>query len=712
MPIPQKDINTNWIWVSPNEMVEQIQTKLSADRKVHAYQYIVFATTDGKYVVARWLEVEQLARMSGQDIRTTPIGMLQGLPQPVIGVEQDSMGLNAANEERDAQPGKRLVVLSNGQPIGLLTREMLSGDVLPPDPFVSIPKRPTVLGIEGDSDELIPKVPTTLGGEAGQTAPAEPKGDNRVINGWVDGIGKSEPLRLKRTYDLKFDVSAPRAESIVRVGGVSGLVNELAADQEFLEILVVLEPGDFRLYGMDQQLIVVPRVGDSKNIVTYTIEAQKEGSGTATALFYVNNRLFQKVTITFQVGGIVSDTPTVVTKAVGIALQNAISQPARRSGQSVNVMIIKKDEGYQFIVQGGGVARALLRISEPQIADWIKYARKELKGIVHKQVDGQLVYQDDNTSIATEIHAESLKTLAQVGFSLYDGLFYGNNGADAQAMGQLLSELSQKRQLNIQIAGERFFFPWSLLYDRDNPDDVDSNGFWGFKHIIEYTPEFTQTSLVNFDPTINVGDTMDIGFVCNNGIDTQFSRPIVAGQREFLNALAGVSVKDYSTVADLVSLLLDTNAPPLIYVYCHAVSKFPSEDGGVDDSTLALTGGKTTLRELKRNASTRRPVMSRAPLIYVNACESAELSPYLYDGLVPYLLARGARGVIGTEVETPALFAAEFAKDFIKRFAAGGQPLGELLLDMRREYLEQKNNVMGLVYALYSSGDVVVQRSA
>jgi hypothetical protein len=68
--------------------------------------------------------------------------------------------------------------------------------------------------------------------------------------------------------------------------------------------------------------------------------------------------------------------------------------------------------------------------------------------------------------------------------------------------------------------------------------------------------------------------------------------------------------------------------------------------------------------------------------------------------------------MIGTEVETPALFAAEFAKDFIRRFAAGGQPLGELLLDMRREYLEQKNNVMGLVYALYSSGDVVVERPA
>lgn len=61
---------------------------------------------------------------------------------------------------------------------------------------------------------------------------------------------------------------------------------------------------------------------------------------------------------------------------------------------------------------------------------------------------------------------------------------------------------------------------------------------------------------------------------------------------------------------------------------------------------------------------------------------------------------------------TPALFAAEFAKEFLKRFIAGGKPLGELLLEMRREYLEQKNNISGLVYALYSSGDVVVRREA
>jgi hypothetical protein len=184
----------------------------------------------------------------------------------------------------------------------------------------------------------------------------------------------------------------------------------------------------------------------------------------------------------------------------------------------------------------------------------------------------------------------------------------------------------------------------------------------------------------------------------------------VQGQRDALNALPGISVKDYANTQDFINLMKDPNAPPLIYFYCHAVSKFPNEDGGVDDSKIALTDNKIMLRDLKIKVRTSLPPLLKAPLVFLNACESAELSPYLYDGLMPFMIARGVRGMIGTEVETPALFAAEFAKEFIKRFAAGGQPLGDLLLDMRREYLEEKNNVMGLVYALYSSGDVVVQR--
>ena len=706
MPIPQEDINTNWVWVAANDPVGQIQNRLSADRKLRAYQYLVFAAGGGSYIVARWLEIEQIAAASGQDIRGTPIGMLKGLPKPVIGIEQNSMGISSAREERDAQPGKRLVILSNGQPIGLLTNEVLGGDKLPPDPFVAAPKGPIVLGVEDEPS--IPKAPQPL--------PSAPAVDTRVINTWFEGVAPNAPLQVRTPYELKFNVGQKRADAVSVTAGIGAFAAKIAGDQELVTVLVVLDPGDFTLYGVDSLEIVLPVAMNesSKNTATFTVEAKKEGQNKLNAIFYVNGKLFQKVEWTIQVGGQVPQGEKAMTAAAtGLTMSSATIQQIHTHGQPVNVMILAKEAGYQVIVQGGGVARAFLNISAAEIAGWLKFARGVLHDIVHLQdANGNYLYQDANTTIAPDIHASSLKKLAEAGIYLFDELFFGNNGPDARAMGELLKSLSQKKQLQVQIVAERFFFPWSFLYDGDDPDNPDPKQFWGFKHVIEYMPEFSSPTLVSFAPTIEIEDTLDIAFVCNNGIDTQFGQPIVQGQRDALNALPGVSVKDYASTQDFINLMKDPNAPPLIYFYCHAVSKFPDEDGGVDDSKIALTDAKIALRDLKVKVRTSLPPLLKAPLVFLNACESAELSPYLYDGLMPFMIARGVRGMIGTEVETPALFAAEFAKDFIRRFAAGGQPLGDLLLDMRCEYLEQKNNVMGLVYALYSSGDVVVERPA
>ena len=708
MPISATEINTRWILASQDATIGQLLARLPNERTARISYYLVLPTGSDSYIVVQWLEVEQIAAWMGQDIRGRRIQDLLALSHSIVAVEQASLDDQEARALRDAHPARRLLVLSNGEVAGLLSVEASTAEQLPPDPFApTAPQRPVVLGVEAE-DAPAAAEPTS----EQPVEPSQASADNRVINGWIAELGRGEPLQLGAIYELRFDVDVPRTDARVQVSGVRSLVEQLTLDQELLEILVVIEAGDFTLYGLDQQVIVVPRTGRSKNTAVFAIEPKKEGAGTLNAIFYVNNRVFQKVTLTLQVGSLTDISKTITARATGIAFPSALALPPREHGQPVNVMIIKKEEGYQFIVQGGGVARALLRITEAQIADWIKYAREQLKAIIYKMVDNRYVYQDEDTNIPPEIHAEALRQLGQVGFALYDGLFYGANGPDAQAMGQLLSELSRKRQLDIQIAGDRFFFPWAMLYDGESPDNVDPKGLWGFKHVIEYTPEFSQPSPVSFDPNIAAGDTLDIGFVCNNAIDTQFGRPILAGQREFLNGLPGVSVRDYPSVTDLIALLLDEQAPPLIYMYCHAVSKFPNEDGGVDDSTLGLTDGKISLRELKLKASTRRPILQRAPLIYLNACQSAELSPYLYDGLVPYLIARGARGVLGTEADTPALFAAEFAREFLKRFIAGEKPLGELLLDLRSEYLEQKHNVLGLVYALYSSGDVVVRRAS
>jgi hypothetical protein len=715
MPIPQENLITNLIVVDAGETIAQVQSRLPANRSDRAYKYVVWAVESGRYIVVRWLEIEDIARMQSQNITQMPIGTLPGLPQPVESVEQNSIGNQEANHLRDEQPGRRLVVVSNGAVIGLLTRELRAADELAPDPFAAVPAAPVGFSMPEPPPQVSARRrPMSLSMEEEAQAPPAP--DMRVINGWIEGTNPNQPLQVRRPYELKFDVGAKRENAIAAVSGIGRAIKEAAGDQDLVTLLVVLEPGDFTLYGVDSLEIVVPVAANipSKNTATFTIEAKKEGANALNAIFYINGNLFQRVNINVQVGGqIPAGEKAITSTSTGMTLVSAVSIPPRPRDQSVNVMILKKDAGYQVIVQGGGVARAFLNISTEEISGWLKHARGVLQGIVHlPNTTGGFYYQDDNTTIDPSIHLDSMKKLAAEGAYLYDELFYGNSGPDARAMGDLLRELSRKYQLNVQVVAERFFFPWSFLFDGDDPDNPNLKDFWGFKHIIEYMPEFSVSTPVNFNPTIDVTDTLPIAFVCNNGIDTQFSRPIVQGQREAFSQLPGVSVKEYPNVQDLVDLLKDSAAPPLIYFYCHAVSKFPEEDGGVEDSRVALTDGKVSVRDLKTRVRTSLPPLPTAPLVFLNACESAELSPYLYDGLMPYLVARGVRGMLGTEVETPALFAAEFAKEFMKRFTAGGCTLGELLRDMRVEYAEQKNNIMGLVYALYSSGAVCIQRAA
>ena len=69
---------------------------------------------------------------------------------------------------------------------------------------------------------------------------------------------------------------------------------------------------------------------------------------------------------------------------------------------------------------------------------------------------------------------------------------------------------------------------------------------------------------------------------------------------------------------------------------------------------------------------------------------------------------KGARGVVGTECKTPALFAMEWAERFFTRFLDGESP-GEAFLGLRREFLEKHRNPLGLLYAVYCNGDTVIK---
>ena len=150
----------------------------------------------------------------------------------------------------------------------------------------------------------------------------------------------------------------------------------------------------------------------------------------------------------------------------------------------------------------------------------------------------------------------------------------------------------------------------------------------------------------------------------------------------------------------------DTTADQILYFYGHAESAALGDKGGNGASSLALSDARITLAELNTDASTDIKLRGN-PLVFINACESAELSPLFYGGFVPYFMAKGARGVIGTECKTPGIFAAEWARRFFDRFLAG-EPLGAVFLTLRREYLAQHGNPLGLLYAVHCDGDTQV----
>jgi CheY-like chemotaxis protein len=131
--------------------------------------------------------------------------------------------------------------------------------------------------------------------------------DTRVINCWIEGVQADQSLSLDKPYQLKFDIGAKRNDAIATISGIGHALREAANDRsepQVATLLVVLDPGDFTLYGFDSLDIVIPKAANApaKNSVAATIEAKKVGQHKLNAIFYIDGHLFQRTELKLQVG--------------------------------------------------------------------------------------------------------------------------------------------------------------------------------------------------------------------------------------------------------------------------------------------------------------------------------------------------------------------------------------------------------------------------
>jgi hypothetical protein len=507
---------------------------------------------------------------------------------------------------------------------------------------------------------------------------------------------KTRPLEKDATYELAFDIDTRLRET---AAAASRFADDKAFEQgeEEIELTVRLASDDFKIRP-EQQTLYVPRKGKSLNEASFYITPLHDGSGVINAVFLKGNTFIQVMSLTLHTG------PIFAAKTLGHDVEAAFALDKTRD---LNLVITEVGDGFQVIMTGPVGAIAKLPINTTYLDSIVHDVRAALYNVVHMDVNGDKPFQS-GIDVKPAVSAEAMKILAGAGYDLFRKIFRGP-GHDVQAklLGDRLREMARKQSLKIQIFSQRFTLPWGLMYVGDDPDAPEAEMFLGLKHIIEHIP--LQPEMRVTERIIDSCDGLKVGLNVNTEIDAQMGYPLVGEQLKYWEArkkAGDASVEVRKTGDDVLKAMKSETTPDqILYFYCHAISRALGEKEGPDSSVLVFANKqKLTLGTLARYQDTPLP---GAPLVFINACESAELSPLFYDGFVPYFMAKGARGVIGTECETPALFGVDWMKRFFDRLLKG-EPLGQIMLDLRKEYYKDHNNPMGLLYALYVDGDTRV----
>jgi HEAT repeat protein len=386
------------------------------------------------------------------------------------------------------------------------------------------------------------------------------------------------------------------------------------------------------------------------------------------------------------------------------------------------------------------VFSAPARLSAADLEDDLINVRKTwydiaLSKTFSEQVDGN-----------KEEFVSNMRRLADAGRRLWIKIFKRERTSALYHVGQWLERHSLEPNATVQVSSNadaaNFVLPWSLLYDRPLPPKSyelpDLQGFWGVRYCIEQgLPNATRSS----DTPLETGKQLKLGFMLWEQFrNADQGKAYLEGLQTRSAGRLDVSLPPITDADKCFGLLAECDSH-LLYFYTHGYTRHRQADIGVgpnlelfvrryerlasdspvretygllyeavkqkqfepDRSWIELTYGRIYLDELYD----RIAFLNTGPVVFLNMCESVQITPSLSDSFVHFFLDRGACTVIGTECPMTVEFARPFAESFITGVLEG-QPVGKALLAARRQFLERLNP-LGLAYTLYGSAMVRVE---
>jgi hypothetical protein len=296
-----------------------------------------------------------------------------------------------------------------------------------------------------------------------------------------------------------------------------------------------------------------------------------------------------------------------------------------------------------------------------------------------------------------------LGSLAVAGSRLFEMIFFpstvtGKKYERLNALGEILRSMPPQW---FRITSAQFFAPWNLIYsDLPGLDGAKAKkeGFWGYQHLVEHAPRAHNETRA-FDAAV----PFQLAAHFDTAIDTALNVRCNQAMYDLLSRY-DISPTYRNYKSDLYTAMESGETKEhVLYFCCHA------QVG--QDSRFELTDRKPiTPAEIKQWM--RQRSFDRNPIVFLNMCEGSQVNAMFYQGFVEVFLDKGASAIVGPQTEVPAVFAGQFASRFFEEFFGGGKrTVGEILLDLRREFFDRYHNPLGLLYSLYRGADLYLSDS-
>jgi len=549
----------------------------------------------------------------------------------------------------------------------------------------------------------------------------------------VRAVVPDQTLRRGGLYRLRVHIGH-RAEESLMVGEPPSLDPLLPPTRRRKghTLHVVVYEKDFSLLTPRVQILELPDLGGSRPVLFDLRSPERLGPARLRIKVYHRNQLLQSFLLEAAVTRL-EERVSRPSPALRVSL--VYSRTARFTNlgdfktRALSVGVNQDPDGgsHLFMFKVGKAAEAI-DITEEILNEQIGRFRKLLLDAT-RDSRGQPRFPTSLAPNATpsEEFCQAIRDLADAGGELYDTLLVRMSPELKQRLDQVAR--SEDQTLQVVRDDPNFVFPWPILYDFGQPEQVVGGppapvclglaagkpcshgpgdevycvrGFWGIRHALEIL--LARAGVIEDEVTVIERGARE-GAVCViAGTDDEPTRQFVAEMEKTL----GTGIKVVGEAEDVLDLLWDEQRRPALLIVLGHLETRPIAGEPLGPRIVLvpkkrwLRAKTVTAREKSRQAWSRQP----RSVVLLMACGSAATEVGTLNDFVTSLSSAGAAAVVGTECLVFSRLVTLFSQALTADLWGGKVTLGEAIKNFRRR-LVRAGNPLAFVFSAAGNADLV-----